>query len=290
MLQMLMQFISSGLTTGALYALVGVGITITFNASGVINFSQGQFAMLGGMIAATLVRTAHWPSGLAMPLAVAAVSLIGVVMGIGMKYVENASDMRKILVTLGMSQMIEVCALIAWGTDPLMFRTPFPRMILRLLGATITLHAVSVLTITVLIMLLFTLYFRTTRWGRAMAATSINRMAAASLGINVSKVVAVAFGISALLGAGAGVLLTPMTAVSYSSGFLLTVKGFAAAIMGGLGSPIGAVAGGLTLGLVEAFGSGLLSSGYKDAITFGVLLLVIIVMPRGLFGRATRSA
>ena len=131
------------------------------------------------------------------------------------------------------------------------------------------------------------LFFNHTLLGKAILACSCNRTAAQLVGINVGRMLLVAYGLSALLGAMAGVLVAPITYSSYDAGVMLGLKGFAAAILGGLGNPMGAVAGGLVLGLVESLAAGLISSGYKDAIAFVILLLVLFLRPGGIFGRAS---
>ncbi len=136
-------------------------------------------------------------------------------------------------------------------------------------------------------MLAVHLFFQKTIIGKAILACACNRTAAQLVGINVGIMLLVAYGLSAMLGAMAGILVTPMTYTSYDAGVMLGLKGFAASILGGMGNPMGAVAGGLLLGLLESFGAGLISSGYKDAIAFVILLLVLFFRPRGLFGRAS---
>jgi branched-chain amino acid transport system permease protein len=137
------------------------------------------------------------------------------------------------------------------------------------------------------IVLLLWLFMSRTLTGKAMIATAANRLAARLVGINTSRVVATAFAISAAIGAIGGILVTPIALTSYDAGTLLALKGFAAAMLGGIGSPIGAVVGGLVVGLLEAFGAGYVSSAYKDAIAFLVILAVLFAMPQGLFGRST---
>ena len=130
------------------------------------------------------------------------------------------------------------------------------------------------------------LFLERTLAGKAVLATAANRLAARLVGIDTSKVLALCFGVSGGIGAVAGVLVTPITLTSYDVGTLLALKGFAAAMLGGIGSPLGAVAGGLVVGLLEAFGAGYVSSSYKDAVAFLVILAVLFVLPRGLFGKA----
>jgi branched-chain amino acid transport system permease protein len=155
-----------------------------------------------------------------------------------------------------------------------------------ILGASIVPQTFWVLGGGALIVLFVTLFFERTMMGKAVLATAANRLAAKLVGVNTSVVMALAFGLSAAIGALAGLLVTPITLTSYDVGTMLALKGFAAVVLGGIGSPVGAVAGGLILGLCEAFAAGYISSSYKDAVAFLVMIGVLLVLPRGLFGQA----
>src|SRR5438128_1863078 len=206
-----LQFAFSGLTVGAVYALVALGFTLIYNASDVINFAQGEFVMLGGMTT--------------------------VFLGVG--------------------------------------------------GATILPQSLVVLGGVVVIVVLLWAFIERTLIGKAMVATAANELAARLVGIDTRRIVGLSFAISAAIGAVAGILISPITLTSYDVGTLLALKGFAAAMLGGIGSAVGAVVGGLLLGLLEAFAAGYVSSQYKDAVAFLVILIVLLAIPRGLFGRAS---
>jgi branched-chain amino acid transport system permease protein len=285
----LLQSLFSGLTMGAVYAFVALGFSVTYSSSGIVNFAQGEFVMLGGIIAASLVTLFGWPVPAAMLGGVAAAAVIGLVIGqCFIRPMYRATEFRKILVTLGVATMLQVLALIVWRTDPWSFPPVLGKGLLRLGQATITLSSVLVIAVTLVTLAAYLVYMRRSRWGRAMVATSINSHVAAALGVNVPVVVAVAFGISAAFGGLAGVLLTPIVAMDYQVGFLMSIKGFTAAVLGGMGSAPGAVAGGFVLGLAEALGSGVISSGYRDVVSLGILLLLLMIRPEGLLGRRVR--
>jgi branched-chain amino acid transport system permease protein len=285
----LLQSLFSGLTMGAVYAFVALGFSVTYSSSGIINFAQGEFVMLGGIIAATLFTLLGWPVLAAMAGGVVATAVIGLVVGhFFIRPMYRATEFRKILVTLGLATLLQVFALIIWRTDPWSFPPLLGTGILRVGPATITLSSVVVIVVTLVTLAAYLAYMRRSRWGRAMVATSINSHVAAALGVNVPVVIALAFVLSAAFGGLAGVLLTPIVAMDYQVGFLMSIKGFTAAVLGGMGSASGAVVGGFVLGLAEALGSGVISSGYRDVVALGILIALLMIRPEGLLGRRVR--
>jgi branched-chain amino acid transport system permease protein len=281
----LLQFAFSGLTVGAVYALVALGFTLIYNASDVVNFAQGEFVMLGGMIAVFL--------GLAgVPLPIAAVLAVVITVAVGLALYAFAIDPARgqgavtvIIITIGASIFLRGVAQVLFdkrfhalphwfGADPI-----------RVGGAAILPQSLVVLAGAALIVALIFLIIDRTILGRAILATSANRLAARLVGIPVRRIVALSFALSAAIGAVAGLLVTPITLTSYDVGTLLALKGFAAAMLGGMGSAPGAIIGGILLGLAESFGAGLISSKYKDAIAFIIILATLFVRPQGLFGK-----
>ena len=282
------QYLASGLTVGSIYALVALGFSIVFNASRVINFAQGEFVMIGGMSAVSLLA-----AGAPMPLALAGAVVVATVVGLAVEKLaieraRHADVVTLIIITIGASILLRGVAQVVWDKSvhrlpPLAGDTP-----VTLFGATILPQSLWVMAATVAIMVALTWFFRRTRLGKAMLATSHNRLAAQLVGIDVDRVLFASFGLAAALGAIAGVLIAPIAFTAYDAGVMLGLKGFAAAILGGLGSFPGAIAGGLTLGLLESIGAGYVSSAYKDAIAFVIILGVLFVRPDGLLG-ALRS-
>lgn len=278
------QFVAGGLTVGAIYALVALGFSIIFNASRVINFAQGEFVMIGGMSAVSLVA-----AGAPMPVAIlGAVAVSGVVglllerLAVGQA--RNADVVTLIIITIGASIFLRGLAQLVWDKrihplPPLSGDTP-----ISVFGATIVPQSLWVIGVTVVIVALLSWFFNRTLAGKAMLATSYNRFAAQLVGIEVRRVLFASFGLAAALGAIAGVLIAPITFTSYDTGIMLGLKGFAAAILGGLGNFAGAIAGGLVLGLLESLGAGYVSSAYKDVIAFVIILAVLFVRPDGILG------
>ncbi|TSA13553.1 MAG: branched-chain amino acid ABC transporter permease [Betaproteobacteria bacterium] len=280
-----MQYLLTGLTVGAIYALVALGFSIIFNASHVINFAQGEFVMIGGM-ASVSFTAAGLPYLLAIPLAIAAAALVGLALEkFAVEPARGASVVTLIIITIGASIFLRGLAMVIWDKrlhplKPFTGDTP-----IAIAGATILPQSLWVLGVTLAIVLALSWFFGRTLLGKAMLATSHNRLAAQLVGINVRRVLFLSFGLSAALGAVAGILIAPITTTSYDVGVMLGLKGFAAAILGGLGSGVGAVVGGLVLGIAETMSAGYLSSAYKDAIAFVIILAVLFFMPSGLFGK-----
>ena len=279
-----LQFFFSGLTIGATYALAALGFSIIYNASGVINFAQGEFIMLGGM-AAALMTSQGMPLPLAIAFAVAAAALGGLLVEkLAIEPAKNAEVVTLIIITIGASLFIRglVQVTLGKGTHALpAFSGDQP---IEVLGATLLPQSLWVLGVTMVIVAVLAWFFTRTLQGKAMLATSHNKLAAQLVGINTKAILLASFGLSAALGALGGILVAPITNTSYDVGIMLGLKGFVAATLGGLGSGAGAIVGGLLLGLVEAMTAGYISSSYKDAVPFVLILVVLFFMPRGLFG------
>lgn len=278
------QFVASGLTSGAIYALVALGFSIVYNASGAINFAQGEFVMIGGMSAVTLVA-AGLPLAAAVPLAVLCAGVVGVVLEkLAIEPARHSDTVTLIIITIGASLLLRGLAQLVWDKriHPL---PPFSGdQPLAILGATLLPQSFWVIGGASVAVVALSWFFGRTLSGKAMLATSYQPLAARLCGIDTRAVLLASFGLAALLGAFAGVLTAPITFTSYDSGILLGLKGFAAATLGGLGSFPGAIVGGLSLGLLESLSAGFVSSAYKDAIAFVVILAVLFFFPGGLVG------
>ena len=282
-----LQYVAGGLTAGAIYALVALGFSIVYNASHAINFAQGEFVMIGGMAAVSLVG-AGTPLWLAVPLAVLAAGVVGVLvekLALAPAQRSGRADVvTLIIITIGVALFLRGLAQVVWdkrihalppfsGSEPL-----------SLLGATIVPQSLWVLGGAAAAVLGLGWFFGRTLTGKAMRATAHNPLAARLMGIDTRAVMRISFALAAMLGALGGVLTAPITFTTYDVGVMLGLKGFAAAMLGGLGSFAGAVAGGLLLGLIESLGAGFVSSAYKDAIAFVVILVVLFFLPGGLVG------
>lgn len=281
-----LQFVFAGLTSGAIYALIALGFCVVHNTMGIVNFAQVDFVSLGGM----LMFSALFAAGLAMPLALPA-AVIGVTLAamlverLGLRPARSDNPLILIFLTIGLSIILRGLMSLAWGKNrmavpPLTGETP-----LRIWGAAITPQALWIFALTLAAIVLLVIFFHRTSLGLAMRAVASNPTAAAVVGLSAGRVRAGSYALAGALGGLAGVLVTPITTLSYDVGVLLGLKGFAAAILGGFGSFPGAIVGGLCLGLLESFSAGYLSSAYKDVTAFVVLLLVLFVRPKGLMGK-----
>lgn len=279
-----LQYIFSGITSGSIYALTALGFTLVFNATQIINFAQGQMVMLGGMIAIALY-------GAGLPLWVCFIGAVIIValLSMGLEQIAirpllNKGVLAQIIATVGASFVFETAAMMIWGRDAAALPAFSGEKPLGVAGASVVPQTLWVVGVTVVIVIALQVFYRKSLFGKAVRACSINPVAARLQGISYRKVVLFSFGLSGAISAAAGVLIAPISFMSYSSGTLLGLKGFAAATLGGLGNPVGAVLGGFLLGILEALGVGLVSAGYKDAIAFVILLLVLFIRPVGLLG------
>ena len=283
-----LQYVASGLTAGAIYALVALGFSIIYNASGAINFAQGEFVMIGGMSAVTLVG-AGLPLAAAVPLAVLAAVAVGLALEkLAIEPARNSGTVTLIIITIGASLFLRGLAQLVWDKRVHALPAFSGDTPLRIMGATVLPQSLWVLGGAALAVAGLSWFFGRTLFGKAMLATSYNPLAAQLVGINTRTVLFASFGLAAMLGALGGVLIAPIAFTSYDTGIMLGLKGFAAAMLGGLGSFSGAVVGGLLLGLTEGLGAGFVSSAYKDVIAFAIILAVLFFMPGGLLG-ARRS-
>lgn len=286
----LIQFLFTGFTLGSIYALVALGFTMIYNATGIINLAQGEFVMLGGLIMVFCTLILKIPMVLGFVITLAAVTLIGAIFQrLAIHPLKNASLITLIMVTLAGSILFRGVAMFLWGKDPYMLPAFGSQKPIQLWGATLQPQILWVLGITLGVVAGITYFFKRTLFGKAMTACAFNPLAARLVGISVGKMVFVSFGVSAALGAIAGAIITPITLMEYDRGPLLALKGFSAAVLGGLGSAPGSIAAGFLIGILESLGAGLISSGYKDAIALLVLLLVLWIKPSGLFGSKEES-
>jgi branched-chain amino acid transport system permease protein len=281
-----LQFAFSGLTVGTVYALVALGFTLIYNSSDVINFAQGEFVMLGGMTTVFL-GLAGVPLPLAAVVAIIITLLVGLVLyRLAIEPARTSNPIVLIMITIGASIFLRGAAQVIFDKRFHSLPHVFGSEPIRIGGAAILPQSLLVLASAVVMVVLLWLFIDRTLFGKALIATSANRLAARLSGIDTRRIVGFSFGLSAAIGAVAGILITPITLTSYDAGTLLALKGFAAAMLGGIGSAAGAVVGGILLGLLEAFSAGYISSQYKDAVAFLVILAVLFAMPQGLFGRA----
>jgi branched-chain amino acid transport system permease protein len=280
-----LQYLFAGITYGVIYAIVAIGFNIIYNTTGIINFAQGEFLMLGGMISISLLQF------MPLPLAIAAAVVITMAVGaliemVFIRWIESPSVLRMIIITIGISILIREAALHIWGesvrTLPYFIGSSVTAV--TIFGTKISPQVLIVIGACAIIVLFLSVFFRFTSLGREMRACAANRRAATLCGINVKNMVTFSFMLSAGIGALAGAVMSPITYSQYDNGTGLAIKGFTVAILGGLGNSLAAVAAGLLLGIIEAFSISVLPLAFQDAVAIAILLFILFVRPHGLFG------
>jgi branched-chain amino acid transport system permease protein len=278
------QYLMAGLTYGMIYAVVGMGFNIIYNATGVINFAQGEFVMLGGMIAVSLAG--FLPLPLAILLAVLATMVVGALVElIFIRWLSSPSVLRMIIITVGISILIREAALLIWGQNvrALPYFTGSEITSLSIGGARMSPQVLWTLGACSALVAITTAFFRWSSTGKQMRACASNRVAASLCGLPTRNLVTASFVLSAGMGALAGCVVSPITYTQYNIGTSLAMKGFTVAILGGLGSSLAAVTAGLVLGVLEAFAVSVMPSAYKDAVSITLLLGILFLRPTGLF-------
>jgi branched-chain amino acid transport system permease protein len=282
------QFLLGGLVVGSIYGLIGVGFTCIFNVTGIVNFAQGDFAMIGAMSGIALIAGGI-PMPVALLLAIVLTCLVAAVIERTAIRPVRGDVMRGIVVTIGIGVVLQGIAAILWGTDA----QPMPAFSgekpLRVFGATIVPQSLWVIGTAVALMIVLDLFFRRTYLGQMFRACAMNPFAAQIVGMRTDTMSLIGFIMSGALGATAGIIVAPIALTQYDSGLSLGIKGFVACIVGGFGNPIGAAVGGLMLGVMEAFAAGYVSSGYKNAIAFVLLLAFLLFRPGGLLGEFEKA-
>lgn len=282
------QILVSGVIVGCIYAMAALGFTIVFNATRIVNFANGEFLMLGGVALAGAVTAAGLPLPIAVLAAIACTAIVGLAMQmIVLNYARSTDELSLVMLTIGAGLAVRGATSLVFGRE-VTFVPDFGLFPMVLLGDVYVIsQGVWIILTLIVVSLLLWLLFGHTTFGKAMKAASQEPRAAALCGIEPRRAAAAAFAIAAALGGLAGALVAPVSAAFYENGIFLGLKGFAAAVAGGLGNPLGAVVGGLLIGIVESFSAGYVSSGYKDAVAFVLLLLVLLLRPAGLLGSAS---
>lgn len=283
-----LQQIFNGLVVGSIYTLIALGLTTIFGILGIAHFAHGSVAMLGGYLVYFLISALGIGLLPSFILAMMCGALLGVVLERVAYYpVRNAPPINSFIIALGLTLIIEKANLLAFGPDQIIVPTPFGR-VFNLGGVTMPELRIYVLLTAAVLVGGMTLLIQRTWIGRAVRAVAQNRPAAILMGINVNSVSMFVFALSSALGVAAGVLIGALFAVAPGVSEGLVVKGFAVLILGGLGSIPGAIVGGMVLGVTEAFAAAFISSGYKDVISFLLMIGVLLVRPEGLMRRSAR--
>jgi branched-chain amino acid transport system permease protein len=284
----LLQFTFSGLTTGSLYALVGLSLVIVYRASKVLCFAQGEFVVLGALATISFV-------GAGLPIWLAVILAILVVAGLGaalertlIRPLLNSSVATIITMTIGVSLALRGMALLIWGRQAAVL-PPFSDNVIRVMGAAMPAQVLWLLGITALCLLALWYFFERTMLGLAMRACAEDPHGAGVVGINLQSISMLSWAGGAALGALAGACIAPLLFVTYTSGIMPMIKAFVVISIGGLTSIVGAVVAGLFLGLLEAFVIGTLTSKFADALVFALLILVLLLKPGGFFGNDSKG-
>lgn len=284
------QVVVSGIVMGSVFALIGVGFNLVHSATGVINFAQGEFLVLGGFVVYAFTALGV-PVFLAITLAMLVVALIGCLVEVGpMRRAKGEGIIGRDAVTLGISMLIVAGTAYVWGVEPLPVPQTADGTALRLGELTVTRQQLCIVLAAAVAVVTLHLFLTRSNTGLMLRATAMNRQAAQGVGVAVGRVAMIAWALSGAVAALAGALVTPTTGVSYSAGFFFTLAGFSAAILGGIGSMPGAVLGGVTLGLIQSVASAYLAADLQDAAPMVVLLLIFALRPQGFLGRQVSRA
>ena len=287
---MFIQQLVNGLTIGLIYALIAVGYTMVYGVIQLINFAHGEIYMLGAFFAVTFILSLGMPFYMAFLLAMACGAVCGMLLDvIAYRPLRQSPRLACLITAIGMSIFLQNLAMLIWGSRP----KPFPvESLPAWFGKTwhftqfsLTGFHLFIFAVTIIMMFGLNMLIKKTRFGKAMRAVAQNKTMAALAGINVNKVITLTFAVAGSMGAAAGLMVGAFYNSLYPTmGYVAGVKAFAAAVLGGIGSVPGAMLGGIVLGVAEAMGAGYLSSLYRDGISYGVMIIVIVFIPAGFFG------
>lgn len=288
---MLAQQLINGVVTGSTYALIALGYTMVYGVLQLINFAHGEIYMVGAFAGLLLVTVAKLPFPLALLLAMAAAALVGVTVEfLAYRPLRRSSRLAVLISAIGMSIFLQNLGLWIWGPSTRSFLPPFRVTSVEIAGLRTNTLSLLTLLIALLIMVGLQLLVMRTKLGKAMRAVAQDRETAALMGISVNRTITYTFAIGSALAAAAGVMVGMLfNAVTPNMGIMPGLKGFVAAVLGGIGNIPGAMLGGLVLGLAEVLGVALLSSQWRDAIAFAILILVLLYRPSGLLGRRVQE-
>lgn len=285
----LLQYLVSGITLGSIYGMIALGFTLIYNATGVVNFAQGEFVTVGALTAISCSDALGLPMPVAVLAAAALVTLLGAALErVAIRPARRASVITLIIITIGASILLRGTAMAVWGPDAQPMRHFSGETPIFVGGASVLPQHLWIMGLVLSTMVALWLLGERTQVGKAMRACAMDREAAQLVGIPASRMVMLSFALSGLLGGLAGAIVAPIAMGQYNMGIMLGLKGFCGAILGGMGNPMGAVLGGLILGVLESLGAGISPigwSGFKDAIAFSVLLIMLLAKPTGLLGR-----
>lgn len=284
---MAFRLLIGALMIGSIYGLVGLGYSLIYKASGLMNFSQGDMLMLGAFVGLTFYKTAGLPFPIAMVLTFIVMFLVG--FGIEKLIIRNlvshnAPKIFIVLATIALSILFKNFAMLTWGSRLLRFPSIFGNLSsIKIAGIAFQPESILAVGASILCMIALHFFMTRTRFGTAMRSAAQDPLAARTCSIDVSLTTGMTWGLSAAIASLGGMLFGPVYGVSMSMGAQLGLKGFSSAVIGGYGNMYGAIVGGLILGFTETFASGYISSDFKDFISFGVLIIFLFLKPTGLF-------
>lgn len=282
---MLLSLTINALVIGSVYGLIALGYSLIYSASGLMTFCQGELLMFGAFIGLTFYRYLHWPFALALIATMVIMFLIGMIIErflIRPILSKNAKDIYIILGTIALGIVLANTAQHIWGTTAVQFPAIFSKDVIVILGTRVQPEAFVCIFVAVVAMLVIHLFMNKSTFGTSMRAAAMNPLASRSVGINVDLTTGVTWGLSCALASVAGILLGPVQGVSVTMGSSIGTKAFASAVIGGYGNMYGAIIGGIIIGFTETFSAAYITSDYKDFITFGILALCMVFMPRGI--------
>lgn len=287
---MLTQLVVSGLALGSIYALLALSLVLINKATDVVNFAQGEMAMFGTFLCFALLTRGGLPLPLVLILAIPLGAALGVVTHrVAMRPLESGPPINALIATIGLWMIFHHSAGWIWGYDPVRFPTLFATEPVKVMGATLAQNSLGIIGVSLLTMALLYLFFERTRTGIAMRAASMNRRAAQLMGINVTRVSLLAWGLATAISVVSGLLVAPLTFLDFEMMVAVLLKAFAGAILGGFNSLPGAVVGCLALGVLENLFGAYVSSAFKDAFAFGMIIVVLMFRPEGLFTKRVRA-
>jgi branched-chain amino acid transport system permease protein len=280
-----LQLLATGLAMGSIYALVALGFVLIFNAVNVVNFAQGEFVMVPAYVAVWMMTFLKLPFPLVCLLTFLFMGIFGIVFQRVAYYpLRNRTFLPVIISTIGVSIFLKNAAQLTFGAEPLLMPRPTSPTVLNIRGVCVDPQHVVIIVVTLILLVLQYFFFEKTSLGKKMQATAQDKEMARLLGIRVAIMIVITFVYSSMLGAAAGILIGPIFYVSKEMGAMLGLKAFCSSIVGGFGSVPGAILGGLFLGVIEVFCSYYISSAYRDAFAFIILILVLLFRPQGFFG------
>ena len=279
------QLLLNGIAIGCVYALVSCGFVWVYQSVGAVNFAHGELVMVGAYLGVTAASVLGWTPAVALVAAVLASGLFGVLFQhVAYAPVHGRPPLAFIVVSIGMSILLRNGALVLWGPDPVAPPDLLSGRIVHLGHTALSAHHLLIVAITLGVFALQVFFFAHTRLGHQLRATAEDQETARLMGVNVAGMIVLTFALSSALAALAGVLVAPVVFVSPDLGLFIILKAFIAMVIGGFGSIAGTLVGGVLLGLVEVLTAAYISSAYKDVVAFAVLVIMLLVLPRGLFG------